>query len=261
MRVLRVVHQGHTFYASFTDNHLQCLNKALGFAEPIPLASVAVAPPVMPTKIICAAYNYRSHAEEHNRPLPEEPMLFLKPPSTIIGTGQPIMLPWQSRQVDYEAELALVIGKQARNVSIDKAAEHIFGYACANDVTARDLQRRDGQWARSKGFDTFCPIGPWIETQVEDLGSLGIRTLINGKETQTGSTAEMVHSPLELVSFASHIMTLLPGDVILTGTPGGVGRLNPGDEVRVEIDRVGVLINPVTSQAQAAAERPTGPVQ
>lgn len=255
MRVIRVHYQGKTFYASLIDQQsIQCLNKTLGLEEPIPLTSVAVLPVVMPTKVVCVALNYESHAQEVGKKVPEEPLLFLKPPSSVIGNGQTIVLPSQSSRVDYEGELAVVIGQNCRRVSPEDAGAHIFGYACANDVTARDLQDRDGLFARAKGFDTFAPIGPWIETECEDLNNLPIRTMVNGEVRQEGNTSDMVHKPADLVSFVSSIMTLIPGDVILTGTPPGVGPMQDGDEVRIEIPEVGLLINPVTTEAATEKE-------
>lgn len=257
MRVLRVRYQDHTFYgalqqvnkegtpegqASF-DLFVQCLNKELGLDAPVPLAQCAVLPPVMPTKIICLAVNYRPHAEEMGHAIPEEPMIFLKPPSAVIGSGQPIVLPAASQRVDFEGELAIVLGKNCRNVPPQEVAPYIFGYACANDVTARDLQKKDGQFGRAKGFDTFAPIGPWIETEVESPDALDLVTRVNGEIRQQGNTSDMIFKPFEVVSHISSVMTLFPGDVIFTGTPSGVGQLASGDEVRVEIDQVGTLIN------------------
>ncbi len=257
MRVLRVRYQDKFFYAALLQQEspegegpileVQCLNKEMGFAEPIPLQQVQVVPPVVPTKIVCLAVNYRTHANEVGRAIPDEPVLFLKPPSAVIGSGQPIIMPPQSKRVDYEGELALIIGKHCRNVAPEDAAGCLFGYACANDVTARDLQKKDGLFARAKGFDTFAPIGPWIETQVDDPGNLRLRTFVNDTLRQEGSTSDMIFTPFEALSFVSSVMTLQPGDVILTGTPAGIGSLNPGDEVRVEIEGVGALINPVIS--------------
>jgi len=257
MRVVRVRYAGKLFYATLTGKEVLCLDRSLGFEAPIALAEVMVLPPAQPSKIICAAVNYRAHAEEVGLPIPEEPVIFFKPPSSIIGPGQTIVLPAQSQRVDYEAELALVIGKTGRNIEIADVAAHIFGYCCANDVTARDLQRKDKQFGRAKGFDTFCPLGPWIETQVEDPSSLQVKAIINGEVRQDGNTSDMIFSPFELVSFISKVMTLMPGDVILTGTPPGVSPLAPGDEVHVDIAGVGLLINPV---AQAVAD-PTSPLQ
>jgi len=251
MRVLRVRHKDNVFYGSLTDQGVFCLNKELGYKDPIPLQQLAVLPPVVPTKLVCVAVNYKTHAEEMGHKLPDEPVLFLKPPSAVIGSGQPIVLPPQSKQVDYEGELAVVIGKTCRNVSLDHVAEHIFGYACANDVTARDLQKKDGQFGRAKGFDSFAPIGPWIETEAPNPAALTLKTTVNGQVRQQGNTSDMLFPPLMLVSYISSIMTLHPGDTILTGTPKGVGPLAAGDEVRVEIETVGILINPVAAQHEA----------
>ncbi|MHC1702144.1 MAG: fumarylacetoacetate hydrolase family protein [Humidesulfovibrio sp.] len=250
MRIIRVRHKGQAFYASIVSpESVRPLNRDNGQSEEIPLAELELLSLVRPSKIVCVGLNYLDHARELGLAVPEEPVLFLKPPSAVIGAGDAIILPASSGQVDYEAELALVMGRTARFISEDDAARHIFGYTCANDVTARDLQKKDGQWTRAKGFDTFCPVGPWVETDPGDLGSLTLRTVVNGEVRQEGSTAEMIFPPHLLVSYISNIMTLLPGDVILTGTPAGIGPLAAGDEVSVEIDRVGFLLNPVISQA------------
>lgn len=197
-----------------------------------------------PSKIIAVGLNYRSHAEELHMPVPGEPVLFLKPPSAVIGSGEPIVLPPRAGRVDYEAELAVVIGRQARNVDPGRAAEFVAGYACANDVTARDLQEKDGQWTRSKSFDTFCPLGPWVETEAPSPAAR-VRLFLNSEVRQSAPVSDMVFSPLELVAFISGVMTLEPGDVIMTGTPPGVGPLRDGDETAVMIDGVGELVNPV----------------
>ncbi|MEF3697301.1 fumarylacetoacetate hydrolase family protein [Desulfolutivibrio sp.] len=253
MRVLRVRHQDKSFYASLLEDHVVCLDRSLSYDKPIPLSEIQLLPPVAPTKVVCAAVNYRSHAAEVGREVPDEPVLFLKPPSAVIPAGQPIVLPRASARVDYEAELAVVMGRPCRNVPPEKVAAHIFGYTCANDVTARDLQNKDGLYGRAKGFDTFAPIGPWIETEAPDPGNLAIRTLVNGEVRQEGDTSDMIFPVAELVSFISRVMTLQPGDVILTGTPPGIGPLAAGDEVRIEIAGVGVLINPVVAEEETAA--------
>ena len=248
MRIIRVRHKGQAFYAAITSpESVRPLNREAGQPEEIPLAELELLSLVRPSKIVCVGLNYLDHAREMDLAVPTEPVIFLKPPSAVIGAGDAIVLPAQSEQVDYEAELALVLGRTARFVSEDDAARHIFGYTCANDVTARDLQKKDGQWTRSKGFDTFCPVGPWIETDPGDLQDMALRTVVNGEVRQEGNTANMIFPPHLLVSYLSHIMTLLPGDVILTGTPAGVGPIKAGDEVSVEIDRVGFLLNPVIS--------------
>ncbi len=198
--------------------------------------------PVVPSKVVCVGRNYAEHAQEHGVEVPEIPLLFLKPPSSIIGPQEKIILPTQSAQVEHEAELAVVIGRRTRSVTVEEATRCIFGYTAANDVTARDLQRKDGQWTRAKGFDTFCPIGPWIETEL-DTADILITCRVNEELRQMASTRDMVFSIPELISFASSIMTLEAGDVILTGTPAGVGPLLPGDQVEVTIDGIGTLSN------------------
>lgn len=197
-----------------------------------------------PAKIIAVGLNYRSHAAELGMPVPEEPIIFLKPPSAVIGPGKAIMLPAMSKHVDYEAELAVVIGRTARGLTVDEAPGAVLGYTCANDVTARDLQRRDGQWTRSKSFDTFCPLGPWVETEAP-VPEAKVELLLNGELRQTASVSDMIFPPLELVAFVSQIMTLERGDVIMTGTPPGVGPLKTGDKVMVRIEGVGELVNSV----------------
>lgn len=253
MRIIRVRFRERSFYAAIAGpDTLRCLNNEEGLPEEIPLAEVELLPLVRPSKVVCVGLNYHDHARELDLPLPEEPVLFLKPPSAIIGPGDPIVLPACSERVDYEAELAIVMGKTARFVSEAEALRHVFGYTCANDVTARDLQKKDGQWTRAKSFDSFCPVGPWIETQVEDERNLPLRAVVGGEVRQQGNTADMIFPPARLISYISRVMTLLPGDVILTGTPAGIGPLREGDEVSIEIDGVGLLINPVVSEGPAS---------
>jgi 2-keto-4-pentenoate hydratase/2-oxohepta-3-ene-1,7-dioic acid hydratase in catechol pathway len=211
------------------------------------LTEVRLLAPCQPTKILAVGLNYRTHAAEAGYDVPPEPLLFFKPPSSVIGPLEPIIYPILSQQVDYEGELAVVIGQRARNVSPEKAHDFVLGYTCGNDVTARDLQRRDDQWTRAKGFDTFCPLGPHIVTDL-DAGHLTIQTRVNGEIRQNSSTADMVFSVAELIATISQVMTLEPGDVILTGTPSGVGPLQPDDVVEVEIEGIGTLRNPVVSQ-------------
>ncbi|HWR66701.1 MAG TPA: fumarylacetoacetate hydrolase family protein [Bellilinea sp.] len=213
----------------------------------IPFASVTLLPPTQPSKIICVGRNYIEHAKEHGNEVPDVPMLFLKPPSTLIGTRMPIQLPPQSEQVEHEAELAVVIGRHGRWISPNGAKDYVFGYTIANDVTARDLQRRDGQWTRGKGFDTFCPVGPWIETDMDPFDQL-ITCRVNQDVRQMASTRDMVFSVQQLIAFASSVMTLEPGDLILTGTPAGVGPLAPGDVVQISIEGIGELTNPVMAE-------------
>jgi 2-keto-4-pentenoate hydratase/2-oxohepta-3-ene-1,7-dioic acid hydratase in catechol pathway len=200
--------------------------------------------PVQPSKIICLGRNYAEHAKEQGAEIPETPLLFLKPPTAIIADGDEIHLPVQSNQVEHEAELVIVIGKRGKWIPVEIAQQYIFGYTIGNDVTARDLQHKDGQWTRAKGFDTFCPIGPWIETDLDPSDTL-ITCRVNSELRQMASTREMIFTVPQIVAFVSTIMTLLPGDLIFTGTPAGIGPLEDGDEVEVEIEGIGVLTNPV----------------
>ncbi|MEJ5186738.1 MAG: fumarylacetoacetate hydrolase family protein [Candidatus Geothermincolales bacterium] len=218
--------------------------------EAFPLGEVDLLPPVFPQKILAVGLNYRDHAEEFGMPIPDEPVLFMKPPSSLLPHGGRIIYPEMSRRVDYEAELALVVSAECRDVSVEEAGKYILGYTCANDVTARDLQAKDGQWTRAKSFDTFCPLGPFIETEA-DPSDLAVRLYLNGELRQSSRTSAMIFGPAELLSFVSRIMTLYPGDVILTGTPSGVGEMRPGDRVEVEIEGVGRLANTVGTPSAA----------
>ncbi len=202
--------------------------------------------PVDPSKVLCVGRNYRAHAKEMGNDVPTEPLLFLKPPSAIIGPGDAIVLPSQSVRVEHEGELAVILGQDLRNATREQARDAIFGYTCANDVTARDLQKRDVQFTRAKGFDTFCPLGPWIVTE-RPADDAEIVVTVNGTERQRGHLREMVFGIDELLVSMSSVMTLLAGDVILTGTPQGVGPLAAGDVVTVKIDGIGELTNPVRS--------------
>ena len=197
-----------------------------------------------PSKVVAIGLNYRDHAKEFNMPIPDYPILFLKPPTSVIENGDDIIFPPQTQELHYEGELGIVISAQARNVPASEADRYIAGYTCANDVTARDLQRMDGQWTRAKSFDTFCPLGPRIVKDVNP-GKLHIVTRVNGKVRQQSTTANMIFNVYELVSFVSVVMTLLPGDVIITGTPPGVGPIVPGDTVEIEIENIGTLKNKV----------------
>jgi 2-keto-4-pentenoate hydratase/2-oxohepta-3-ene-1,7-dioic acid hydratase in catechol pathway len=212
----------------------------------IPVHMVRLLSPVEPGKIICVGRNYAEHAREQNVDVPEIPLLFLKPPSAVIGPDDRIILPPQSRQVEHEGELAVVIGKTGRWIAASEALNYVLGYTIANDVTARDLQRRDGQWTRGKGFDTFCPLGPWIETELDPADVL-VQTRVNGEMRQMASTREMIFPVEQLIAFISSVMTLNPGDIILTGTPAGIGPLTPGDSVEVSVEGIGKLCNPVTA--------------
>ncbi|KHF45545.1 2-hydroxyhepta-2,4-diene-1,7-dioate isomerase [Saccharomonospora viridis] len=209
-----------------------------------PLSDVRLLAPILPTKVIAVGRNYAKHAEEFGNEVPAEPMIFLKPSTSVIGPNAPIKLPPASSRVDFEGELAVVIGQPIKNIPVDRAQAAILGYTIANDVSARDLQQTDGQWGRAKGFDTFCPLGPWISTDV-DPADLTLTTEVDGVVKQDARTSEMVHKVADLVAFVSSVMTLLPGDVILTGTPEGVGPIEAGQQVSVTIEGIGTLTNPV----------------
>lgn len=210
--------------------------------ERIPLQDVTLLVPCEPTKIIAVGLNYSDHAKEMQEEQLKDPVLFTKPTTALLPHGGTICRPAMSERIDYEAELAVVIGKTCKNVSAEEAEQYILGYTCLNDVTARDLQKKDGQWTRAKGFDTFAPVGPWIETEL-DPNNLSIRLEVNGEIRQQGNTDMMMFSPQKLVSFVSGIMTLLPGDIITTGTPSGIGPMELGDEVSVIIEKIGTLTN------------------
>lgn len=209
-----------------------------------PVNTVTLLPPVTPSKLICLGRNYIEHAQEHGAEVPAEPLLFLKPPSAVIGPGQAIELLPGMGKVEHEVELVAVIGRKGRFISQGEALDYVLGYTCANDVSARDYQFKDGQWARAKSFDTFCPLGPWINTGLNPA-DLAVRCRVNGETRQDSRTSRMVFNVPFLIEYISRVMTLLPGDVILTGTPAGVGPIQPGDVVEVEVEGVGVLRNPV----------------
>lgn len=202
--------------------------------------------PCLPSKIIAVGRNYREHAREMDAQVPEYPMIFLKPPSALITNGDPIIVPSQSTRVEHEAELVLVVGKRVKDLKPNEIDDAIFGFTIANDVTARDLQKKDQQWSRAKGFDTFCPLGPWIETEFDPSDAL-ISCYVNNELRQLGSTKDMVFNPKQLLAYVSSIMTLEPGDIILTGTPAGVGPIAAGDLVNIHIDGLGTLVNPVVN--------------
>ena len=208
------------------------------------LSDVRLLAPCQPSKIVAVGLNYRSHAEEMDTPLPEAPLIFLKPSTAVIGPEDAIVYPSASSQVDFEGELGVVIKKRARHVSSGEALDYVLGYTCFNDVTARDLQSRDGQWTRAKGFDTFAAIGPCIETEL-DPTSVPVETYLNGELKQQGNTSDLIYSVAEIISFVSGVMTLLPGDVIATGTPGGIGPMSVGDTVEIQIAPIGTLRNHV----------------
>ena len=206
-------------------------------------------PPSSPSKIVCVGRNYAEHAKELGNAPPSEPLIFLKPPSSLIASGDAIIYPRASERVDYEGELGVVIGKRARNVASANAADYILGYTCVNDVTARDLQKKDGQWTRGKGFDTFCAVGPClIRSEDADFAGFRIRTIVDGEQKQEGSVQDMLFGVSDIISYVSAFMTLEPGDLIATGTPPGVGPLRPGSKVQIIIDGIGVLENVVIAQ-------------
>jgi 2-keto-4-pentenoate hydratase/2-oxohepta-3-ene-1,7-dioic acid hydratase in catechol pathway len=215
--------------------------------ERFAIGDVRLLAPILPSKVLAIGRNYADHAREMGNDVPERPLIFLKPSTSVIGTHDVIRLPADSDQVEHEAELALVIGKVAKDVPRENALDVIFGYTCANDVTARDQQRADGQFTRAKGYDSFCPIGPWIETSF-DPSAVRVQALVNGEMKQDGNTRDMVFDVATIVSFMSHVMTLVPGDVILTGTPAGVGRIADGDTVTIAIHGIGELTNSVRSK-------------
>jgi len=216
--------------------------------EHVPLSEVKLLTPVIPrSKVVGVGRNYADHAAELGNEVPAEPLIFLKPNTTVCSPGDAIRYPQQSTEVHFEGELAVVIGRLCSDVPAARAAEVIFGYTVANDVTARDLQRSDDQWTRAKGFDSFCPLGPWIVTDL-DVTDLALTTELNGELKQAARTAAMVHKVPDLIAWISSVMTLLPGDVILTGTPAGVGPMKPGDEVSVSIEGIGTLTNPVVAR-------------
>jgi 2-keto-4-pentenoate hydratase/2-oxohepta-3-ene-1,7-dioic acid hydratase in catechol pathway len=228
---------GHPFGASVEDIKLTGTKYAI--------ADVRLLAPVLPTKVVAIGRNYVEHARELGNEPPSEPLMFLKPSTAVIGPGDRIVRPAHlSQRVDFEGELAVVFGRLCRDVPPGRVPEVIFGYTCANDVTARDLQASDGQWTRAKGFDTFCPLGPWIETELDPAGAELVTTL-NGEVKQQASTSLLIHDVVKLVCYVTAVMTMLPGDVLLTGTPAGVGPLAAGDTVAVTIDGIGSLTNPV----------------
>jgi 2-keto-4-pentenoate hydratase/2-oxohepta-3-ene-1,7-dioic acid hydratase in catechol pathway len=228
-----VVLKGHPLVAGYQTT-----------GERIPLKEVKLLAPTIPSKIVCIGKNFADHAAEIGEEVTEEPLIFFKPSSAIIGHGDAIVIPPQSKQVELEAELCLVIGKLAKNVSEDNALEYLWGVTIANDVTARDLQFGDGQWARSKAFDTFCPLGPWVETEFVPDGQV-IESRINGEVRQNVAISEMVHKIPFIISYVSKNMSLLPGDIILTGSPAGISVINAGDIIECEIEGIGILSNPV----------------
>jgi len=211
------------------------------------LSGVRLLAPVIPSKVVAIGKNYADHTREMGGEPPDAPVVFLKPSTAVVGHGDPVARPSSVGRVDYEGELAVVIGRLSRDVPRERALDVVLGYTCANDVTARDLQKTDGQWARAKGFDTFCPLGPWIETELDPAASR-VTTTVNGDGKQDAETSLLLHDVPSLIAYVSAVMTLLPGDVLLTGTPAGVGPVEAGDEVSVTVEGVGTLTNAVVSR-------------
>jgi 2-keto-4-pentenoate hydratase/2-oxohepta-3-ene-1,7-dioic acid hydratase in catechol pathway len=249
MKLARLEHGGQKLYGSLNDERFELLEGDP--FEGIRLSGMSVGPneveilaPTVPSKIVAAGLNYRDHAIELGMNIPHEPVLFLKPPSAVIGPDRLIIYPPLSQRVEFEAELAVIIKKKTARISREQAPDHILGYTCANDVTARDLQKRDGQWTRAKSFDTFCPLGPYIATEL-DPARLEIKLWQNGVIKQASSTHQMIFDVFELIAYISDAMTLLPGDVVLTGTPPGVGPVSVGDSLAIEIQGIGRLENKI----------------
>jgi len=255
MKLCRISHQSFETprYAALSESNVFPLPAGYNFGNVIipneqaalSLDEVKLLAPVVPSKVVCVGRNYREHAAELGNKMPEEPLLFLKAPSSVIAAGDSIELPSASQQVEHEGELGVVIGRLTRKLSSDDdPLDYVLGYTCVNDVTARDLQRKDVQFTRGKSFDTFCPVGPWIETEI-DPSSVGVETRLNGEVKQKGNTADMAFPVAFLIRYISDIMTLYPGDLIATGTPAGVSRMKPGDTVEVEVNGIGILRNEV----------------
>ena len=257
MRFIRLEHAGLPYFASVEDAETARLWSRAPWdpgAGPtdryVPLARTRPLPPVAPSKIVAVGRNYAAHARELGNDVPPEPLLFLKPPSALVSHETQIELPSDSNRVEHESEIGIVFRSRLRDGDLAAARDAIFGVTCVNDVTARDLQKRDVQFTRAKGFDTFCPVGPWIETDF-DLDGLSVACRVNGTERQRGFVRQMAFPILRLIEYVSHVMTLEPGDLLLTGTPEGVGPLVPGDVVEIEVSGVGVLRNPVVARAAA----------
>jgi len=248
MRLVRLFTEGDCRYGLADDSTVTLISEEPFAAwEPegtIGLTHAELLNPVVPTKIVCVGINYRGHAKEMGHELPTEPVLFLKPPTSVNGPEQDIVLPQGIGRVDYEAELAAVIGRRTHKADREEARQNILGYTCANDVTARDVQARDGQWTRAKGYDGFCPLGPWVDTDLDPTDLL-LECHVNGELKQSARTSDMIFDVYDLVSFASSVMTLVPGDVVLTGTPSGIGPLDHGDKVEITIEGIGTLRNRV----------------
>lgn len=250
MKIGRFIYQNKIAWGILDNDRIKMLGSPpfyeLKVNKEISYLEVKLLAPVEPSKIVLVGLNYKDHAQELGMEVPQEPIIFLKPPSAVIGPDEDIVYPRGVNRLNYEAELAVVIKKKCKDVKVDEADDFILGYMCLNDVTARDLQKKDAQWTRAKGFDTFCPIGPWIETELNPK-NLKICSYLNGKLRQNSSSSNFIFSIPELISFISRIMTLYPGDIISTGTPPGVGEMHPGDIIEVEIEGIGRLKNYVSS--------------
>lgn len=251
MKFIRFSREGSVAYGVLDGNRVHTIQGDIFHTYAITntdcaVQEVKILSPCMPSKIIAVGLNYRSHAKEMSMPIPDEPLIFMKPATAVIGHEDHILYPDMSRRVDYEGELGVIIGKTCRHVSHEHAIDYILGYTCCNDVTARDLQKKDGQFTRSKSFDTFAPIGPCIETDINP-DDICVETFLNGTRRQQGSTGDFIFPVHYLVSFISQVMTLCPGDVISTGTPSGIGPMQPGDSVEVRIDGIGILRNIIVS--------------
>ena len=252
MRIVRYSHQGEVGFGILEGETVGAISPhPFGpfeyTGERLAAGEVRLLAPVLPSKVVAVGRNYAEHARELGNEVPPEPVIFLKPSTSVVGPGDPIVRPDGVGPVDFEGELAVIVGKLVRRLSPADAIQAVLGFTCANDVTARDLQRADGQWTRAKGFDTFCPLGPWIETDL-DSSDLAISTLVNGEVKQQARTSQLERGVADLLAFVSRVMTLLPGDVLLTGTPAGVGPLEAGDRVEVEVEGIGVLANEVVAE-------------
>jgi 2-keto-4-pentenoate hydratase/2-oxohepta-3-ene-1,7-dioic acid hydratase in catechol pathway len=256
LRVHRIMHEGSPRYAGERGGTWRLIDGDIfgryTEGQEIAPADGNVLAPVQPSKIVCVGLNYRDHAVEQGKPLPPEPLLFIKPSTSVIGPGTPIQAPAWAGRIDHEAELGVVIGRPTRDVRAEKAYEHILGLIAVNDVTARDLQNKDGQYTRCKGFDTFAPIGPCVAVGLEGR-DLQVQGFVNGDLRQNSRTRELIFTIPELVEFISSVMTLLPGDIISTGTPSGIGPIRPGDQVTIHVEGVGALTNPVTVREGSAS--------
>ena len=253
MRIVRFRQEGRSDYAVLDGGKILPLrenpfSRITETGEILLLDEVTLLAPCEPSKIVALGLNYRDHAAEFGHTVPEEPLIFLKPGTSVIGPEADIIYPQMSRRVDYEAELAVIIGKTAHHVAKDKAMDYVLGYTCFNDVTARDLQKKDGQFTRAKGFDTFAAMGPWLETEISFPDNVMVEAYLNGERRQHSSTSNMVFGVSHLISFISQVMTLLPGDVIATGTPAGIGPMRSGDVVEIKVEGIGTLRNRVLAE-------------